>query len=111
MISQNYLQNKTWPSKGILLNGVLIPKLLNNPFAFCFLINFDSLLSHIAQFDNIIVLLLMVHEIFGFMFSVFFYTLNNKKTLFYNYEFCLIISSMPFLLPSSIKFFFSVSIL
>ena len=38
---------------GILFNGVLIPKLLNNPFACCSLKNFDILLSHTAHFDKI----------------------------------------------------------
>ena len=66
------------PNIGTLLNGVLIPKLLNSPFASWFLINFDLLLPHIAHFDNIIALPLLVLETFGSMFSVFFfYTLNN----------------------------------
>ena len=60
------------PNKGILLNGVLIPKLLKDPFASCFLINFDFLLPHKAQFHSIIVLPLLVPEIFEFMLSVFF---------------------------------------
>ena len=47
---------------GILPNGVLIPKLLNNPFACCLLINLDILLLHIAHFDNIINLSLLVLE-------------------------------------------------
>ena len=34
-------QNKMYPNNGILFNGVLTPKLLNNPFACCYLINFD----------------------------------------------------------------------
>ena len=51
------MQNKISPNNGILLNGVLRPKLLNNPFAFCFLINLDFLRPHIAYFDNSIVLL------------------------------------------------------
>ena len=57
--------NKTSPNKGILLKGALIPRLLNNPFASCFLINFDYLEPHIADFDNIIVLPLLVAETFG----------------------------------------------
>ena len=32
---------KISPNNGILLEGVLIPRLLNNPLAFCSLINFD----------------------------------------------------------------------
>ena len=65
-------QNKVSPNKSALINGVLIPKLLNNPFASWFLINIDFLLPHITHFDNIIVLLLLVFETLGFMFSVSF---------------------------------------
>ena len=64
-------KKKTFPNKGILLNGVLIPKLLNNPFASCFFINFDFLLPHIAQFGNTIVLPLLVTEFFWFIFYAF----------------------------------------
>ena len=71
------------PVNGILLNGVLRPKLLNNPFASCLLINLDFLLTHIAHFDNSVVLLLLVFKTIGFMLSVFFYTLNNMIALFY----------------------------
>ena len=61
-----------------------MPRLLNNPFASCFLINFDSLAPHIALFHNIIALLLVVAEIFGLMLSVFvFCALDNKLPLFY----------------------------
>ena len=52
-----------------------MPKLLNNPFTCCSLINFDFLLLHIAHFDKIIVLSLLVFETFGSMLSVFFFTL------------------------------------
>ena len=58
-------------NKGILLSGVLIPKLLNNPLASCSLINIDFLLPYIAHFDKSIVLLLLVFETLEFMFSVF----------------------------------------
>ena len=39
-------------NNGILLNGVLRPKLLNNPFVSCSFINFDFLLTHIAHFNT-----------------------------------------------------------
>ena len=65
-------QNKISRNIGTLLNSVLIPKLLNSRFASWFLINLDFLLSHIAHFDNIIDLLLLVLEIFGSIFLVFF---------------------------------------
>ena len=55
-----------------LLNGVLIPNLPNNPFVSWFLINLDFLLPHIASFDNIITLPLLVQETCGFIFLVFF---------------------------------------
>ena len=69
---------------GILL--ILILNLPNNPFASCFLINLDFLLLHIAHFDNIIILPLLVPETCGSMFSLFFYTLNNMIP-FYKYYF------------------------
>ena len=42
--------NKRESTKGILLKGVFISKLLNNPLDFCCLISFDFLLSHTTQF-------------------------------------------------------------
>ena len=100
------------------LNGVLRPKLLNEPFASSFLINIDFLLPRIAHFDNSIVLLLLVFEILGFMISVFFYTSNNTIALFCTSDFKLlliislrlIVLSILILLPSSIRLFFSVSL-
>ena len=68
-------QNKISPNIGTLLNGVLIPKLLNKPFASWFLINLHFLLPHIAHFDNIIDLPLLVLKISGSMFLVSFFTL------------------------------------
>ena len=78
-----YGQSKTSSNNGILLKGVLIPKLLSNSFASCSLINFDFLLPHRAHFDNTIVLPLLVFETLGFMPSVFFCTLDDKMKLFY----------------------------
>ena len=66
------MQNKISPNTGILRNGVLIPNLLNNPFASCLLINLDFLLLHIAHFDNIINLPLLVLETCRFIFPVCF---------------------------------------
>ena len=85
----NCIQNKTSPNIGILLKGVLIPRLLNNPFASCFLINLDFLVLHTGHFGNIIVLPFLVCEISGlmlfvlFFFVVVFCTLGNKIALFY----------------------------
>ena len=72
------------PNVGTLLNGVLVPKLVNGPFASWFLINLNFLLPYIAHFDNIIALPLLVAETFGFMLSVFFYILKNMIP-FYKY--------------------------
>ena len=40
-----------WPNNGTLLNGVLRPKLLNNPFASCSLINLNFLLPQTEHSD------------------------------------------------------------
>ena len=80
----------------MLFNSVLRPKLLINPFASCFLINLDFLVPRIAHFDDSTALPFFVFKTLGFMFYVFFYTLNNKITLFYTCLFYLIIiSSIP----------------
>ena len=55
-------------NKGTLLNGVLIPKLLNIPIAYCFLINLDFLLPQFAQFDCIINLFCLFLTILGLLF-------------------------------------------
>ena len=49
-----------------------MPKLLNNPFACCSVINLDFLLPHMAHLSKIIVLPLVVFETLGFIPSVFF---------------------------------------
>ena len=63
---------KKSPKDRIFSSPVLKPRLVNNTFAFCFLINLAFLATHIAHLDNIIVLPLPVFKTFGFMFSVFF---------------------------------------
>ena len=52
-----------------------MPRLFNNPFASSFLINFDFLEPHIAHFDSIIVLSLLVAETLGSILSVLFFSL------------------------------------
>ena len=54
-----------------------MPKLLNNPLAWCSLINLDFLLLHIAQFDCIIDLLCLFLTILGLIFLVYF--LHDKQ--------------------------------
>ena len=68
---------------GNLLNGVLIPNLLNNPFASCFLINLDFLPPHIAHFHNIINLPLLVLETCGFIFFVSFLHFKQYDSILY----------------------------
>ena len=58
-------------NNGILLNGILIPKLLNNPFASCSFINLDFLLPHTAHFDDRFNLPFLVSIVFASIFFVF----------------------------------------
>ena len=68
-----YTVEKYYPIIGILfINGIFIPKLLNNTLASCSLINFDLLQPETAQFDESIVLPFFVFTTFGFLISVFF---------------------------------------
>ena len=62
----------------ILLKGVLIPKLLSNPFASCLFTNLDFLNPQSGHFDNIISLPFFGLKIFEFKFSFFFYIFYNK---------------------------------
>ena len=73
------------PNIGNLLNGVLIPNLLNNPFASWFLINLDFLLPHITHFD-IITLPLLVLETCGFTFFVCFLHFKHYDSILYVYN-------------------------
>ena len=57
------------PNNRILLNWVLRPKLLNNPFASCSFVNLDFLLPHTANFGNNIVLPFLVFNTFESTFS------------------------------------------
>ena len=59
------------PNNGILLNGALRPRLLNNPFAACSFINLDFLLPHTAHFNDSIVPTFLVFKVFELTFSVF----------------------------------------
>ena len=70
------------PNNGILLNGVLKLKLLNNPFASCSFINLDFLLPHTAHFDNNIDLPFLFSKTFQPTFCVFFCFLNNMSICF-----------------------------
>ena len=52
------------PNNRMLFNGVLSPKLLNNPFPFCSFANLDFSLPHIVHFDDNIVVAFLVFNIF-----------------------------------------------
>ena len=56
---------------GILLKGVLIYKLLKNPFASCSFTNLDFLFPHSVHFDCIINVPFFVSKIFESKFIVF----------------------------------------
>ena len=107
------------PKHGILLNGVLIPNLLNKSLASFYLINIDFFLLHTAHFDKRIDLPLLVFETHGFKFSLSFCTLNNIIALFYTWNFklllilsfCFIISSIPIILVSFMNLFLSILLL
>ena len=68
------------PNNGILFNGVLRPKLLNNPFASCFFINRDFLLPHTPHFDEKNCLPFLVFNIFYLKFPHF----QQHVNMFYN---------------------------
>ena len=72
------------PNNGILLNGVLKLKLLNNPFASCSFINLDFLLLHTAHFDNNIDLPFLFSKTFQPTFCVFFLLFKQYVNMFYN---------------------------
>ena len=71
-----------FPNSGTLLKGVLIPKLLNNPYASCSFINLDFLLPHAAQFDDKAILAFLVLTIFASLFSVFFLHFKQYVMMF-----------------------------
>ena len=76
-------------NNGILLNGVLRPKLLNIYFASCSFITFDFSLPHTAHFDDNIVLPVLVFNTLGSTVFVFFFTFQTIYQHVY-YDLCLI---------------------
>ena len=71
-------------NNGILLNGVLRPRLLNIPFASCSFINLDFLLLHTAHFDDNMVLPFLFFNTFRATFLVLFLHFEQYLTIFYN---------------------------
>ena len=72
------------PNNGILLNGVLRPKILNIPLASCSFINSDFLLPHTTHFYDSIVLSFLVFNTFAF-----FLHFKQYGNMFYN-DLCLV---------------------
>ena len=68
-------------NSGILLNGVLIPKLLNKPFSSCSFTNLDFLIPQSVHFDCISNIQYFVLKIFEYKFSVFFLHFTWHKML------------------------------
>ena len=64
--------SKIGPTKGILLKGAFVPKLLNSLLASSSLIHFHFLLSHTSHFDKSTILSFFVLTTFWFLLSVFF---------------------------------------
>ena len=67
---------------GILLNCVLRSKLLNNMLVTCSSVNLNFFQSHLAHFDNSVVLPLLVFKTVGFMLSVFFLHFKQQDVLY-----------------------------
>ena len=72
------------PNNRILLNGVLSPKLLNNPIASCSFINLHFLLPYISHFDDDINLPFLVSNILESIFFVFSLHFKQYVSMFYN---------------------------
>ena len=70
-----------------LLNGVLTPKLLNNPFASCSFINLDFLLLHTGYFDYNIGVHFLFSKNFKSAFSVCLLHFKQYVSLFYKIPF------------------------
>ena len=75
------IESHSKQDNGILFDGALRPKLLNISFTSCFLINLDFLVPHIAQFDNIIVLPLLVFETLEFILHVLFLIFKQQDDI------------------------------
>ena len=72
------------PNNEILFNGILRPKLHNNPFASCYFINFDFSLPDTAHFDDNVGMLFFVFNTFGSILSVSFSHFKQYVNMFYN---------------------------
>ena len=64
------LKTKKWRNNGLLLNGLLSLKLLNNVYVLWFFTNLDFLLLHTAHFDGNIGPPFLVFNIFESTLSV-----------------------------------------
>ena len=71
-------------NNGILFNGVLRPRLSNNPFGTCSFISIDFLLLHATHFHNNIVLPFLDFKTFEPTFSVFLMYFKRYANMFSN---------------------------
>ena len=69
-------------NNGILLNGVLIPRLDNNPPASCYFINLEFLLQHTAHFDEKFDQPILVFLVFTSIFFVFLLHFKQYVSMF-----------------------------
>ena len=69
-------------NNGILLKGVLIPKLFNNPSASCSFINLDFLLLQTTHFDDKANLPVLVFIIFASLIFAFFLHFKQYVSMF-----------------------------
>ena len=94
---------KRGPTKGILLKGVFVSQLLNNPLASW--INYHFLLSHTAYFDKSIILPFFVLATFGFLLSVCFLFFKQYDKL--KFIDILKLLTYAFLIPAAIAQIFN----
>ena len=100
-------QTKCYPIR----EGVLIPNLLNNPVAYCSLINLDFLILHTAHFDKTIVFPLLVFKTFRFILSVSFLHFKQYGSNFIYAFFHLKINFFGFIFLVKLNFLFYLLLL
>ena len=87
-------------NNGISLNAVLIPKLLNKPFASCSLTNFDFLIPQKGHFDCPISLFFCSKHFWVSIFTIFF----TLHTISLHLIFITSAVNLSFVLKTSIYF-------
>ena len=99
----NFKGIKELQFKVSLVQGVFIPKLINNPQASCSLVNFVFLVLHISHFDNSTILSFFVFATFAFLLYDFYLHFYFKEIIsffiiiFFNLNSWLMFSSTIFI--------------